>query len=105
MNAVPVTVAVQEALPSARLSVTVTVPSAALAVVPGAAPGSVADDGTEIDRKPAGSTVTGALGAVPVVAVTVTVMVEVVPSARPVIVHAVAPEVEHDFAPGAAEAV
>ena len=74
-------------------------------VVPGAAAGSVAADGAEIDRPPRGSTVTGALGAVPVVAVTVTVMEYVVPSVRPVIVQAVAPVVEHDAPPGAAEAV
>ena len=47
-----VTVAVHAALPRARLSVTVTVPSWALVTPPGATAGSVAAGGTEMDRKP-----------------------------------------------------
>ena len=105
VNEVEDTVAVHDALPSPLLSVTVTVPSCPLTVVPSLADGSMADGGAAIDRKPKGSAVTGGLVAVPVVAVTVTVTVYVVPSVSPVSVHDVAVVVVQAAFPGDADTV
>ena len=89
-NAVPVTVAVHDALAIPRWSVTVTVPSGALVVPLGAAPGRAVLAGTVIASAPPAIVIEVALLAVrPVASVTLTVKLNVpavvgVPASTPV---------------------